>query len=188
MGSAIIKISKAGYEDYIKEAEIQRNNETTINVTLVQLKGKLVVKMRPWGRVYINNRIQENVTDTKFESELGVDTYNLKVEHPTLGYWQKDISISDAKETEIVVNFTKKIAVTISAFSESGEPFAGNIIIDGKSTGKTTPQDIQLAVGIHTITVEKPGYTSLEGKKEVLIEENYKDPVVFIFKNSGTVN
>ena len=142
----------------------------------------MIVKIRPWGKVYINNQLQESATDTKFEKEIPVDTYSLKIEHPTLGYWQKDISIKENLDTELKINFTKKIPVTISAYGENGEPFAGNILIDGKSTGKTTPQEIKLPVGYHKILVEKQGFVSEKGQRELLIEEDYEGPIVFIFK------
>jgi eukaryotic-like serine/threonine-protein kinase len=188
IGKRKIKISKTGYSEFNKEIEIKQNQEATINATLSQLMGKLIVKIRPWGKVYINNQLQENATDTKYENELAVDSYNLKVEHPTLGFWQKDINIINGNHTEIKVNFTKKIPITISAFGENGEPFAGNIMIDGKFSGKTTPQEIKVPVGFHKILVEKPGFKAVKGQREFLIEENSNESIVFILKENGNAN
>lgn len=188
IGKKKIKISKNGYSVYNEEVEIKRNQTFIINATLSQFKGKLIVKIRPWGKIYINNELQKSSTDTKYEEEMPVDTYSLKVEHPTLGYWQKDINIKKDNLTEIKVNFTKKIPVTISAFGENGEPFAGNIFIDDKFTGKTTPQELKVPVGVHKIFVEMQGFTSSGVQKPLLIDENYKEPLVFILKETGNSN
>jgi len=188
VGLKKIKISKKGYSEFGDEVLIDNDQHKTINATLSQLMGKLIVIIRPWGKIFINNELQENATDTKFENELPVDTYNLKVEHPTLGYWQKNIGLNEDQTTEIKINFNKNIPVTISAFGENGEPFAGNILIDGKNTGKTTPQEIGMPVGFHKIQIEKHGYTAIKGHRELLIEEEYKNPIVFILKKDEKVN
>lgn len=188
VGQKKIKISKNGYFEYNQIVEIMQDQETKLEATLSHLIGKLSVTIRPWGKVYINNQLQENVTDTKYEGEFAVDTYLLKVEHPTLGFWQKEITISENNQTEIKINFNKKIPLTISAFKENGEPFAGEILIDDIPTGKTTPQEIKVPVGYHRILVEKPGYSVDKGYKELLVEENYKDPIVFILKENEKVN
>jgi len=188
IGKKKIQIYKNGYSDFSDEVLIESNRQSTINATLSQLLGKLIVIIRPWGKIFINNELQENITDTKFENELPVDTYNLKVEHPTLGYWQKNVRLNEDQVTEIKINFTKNIPITISAFGENGEPFAGNILIDGKFTGKTTPQEIGMPVGFHKIQIEKQGYTAIKGQRELLIEENYKDPIIFILKRNEKIN
>jgi len=188
IGKKKIKITKYGFSEYINEIEIKQNQEAKISATLSQLMGRLVVRIRPWGKIYINNELQKSATDTKYEQEIAVDTYSLKVEHPTLGYWQKEINIKNNNLTEIKVNFTKKIPVTISAFGENGEPFAGKIFIDDKFTGKTTPQELKVPVGVHKIFVEMPGFTSSSVQKPLLIDENYKEPLVFILKENSNTN
>jgi eukaryotic-like serine/threonine-protein kinase len=188
IGNRKIKITKYGYSDFIKEVEIKNNQTTTINATLSQLTGKLTVKIRPWGTIYINDKLQKSSTDTKYETDLAVATYNIKVEHPTLGVWYKDIEIRANNNTEIIVNFTKKIPVSISAFGENGEPFAGNIFVDDKFTGTTTPQEIKLQVGLHNIKVEKEGYIAVKGQRRLLIEEDFKDAIIFILKEVGRAN
>jgi serine/threonine protein kinase len=188
VGNKKIIISKSGYSDYNEDIVISYGKTTTINATLSQLMGKLIVKTRPWGSIYINNELRKSSTDMKYEVELPVDIYNLKVKHPTLGFWQKDINITNKNITEVLINFNKKIPVTISAFGENGEPFAGKIFIDDKFTGKTTPQEIKVPIGVHKIFVEKQGFVALQGQRELLIGIDYKEPVVFILKEVEKTN
>jgi len=182
VGIQNLEISRSGYASYIEKVEIKHNEIQTINAELKEIKGKLSIKVIPWGSIYINNQIQKATSDIKFEAILAVDQYLIKIVHPTLGKWQKNVQIKTDEETKISVNFNKSVSINVSSFDEAGNPIAANIFVDNKSTGQTTPIVIKVRTGMHSFIVKKDGYISVEGERELVVDKDSIEPQKFILK------
>jgi hypothetical protein len=182
VGKHHIEIMKSGFSSFVQEVEIKKNEILNLNARLVQLNGTLSIHVRPWGSIYINDEIKKASSDIKYEVVLPVDQYNIKVVHPTLGKWQKDVQIKAETSIELNINFNRKIPVNISAFDDQGHPIFGDIILDAKNTGKSTPEELSVRIGVHKFSVKKDGYRVENGEKEIFIDENFSEPLTFILK------
>jgi serine/threonine protein kinase len=184
VGKHRIEIVKSGFSSFIEEVEIKKNEIIQLNTRLVQLEGTLSIHVRPWGSIYINDELKKASSDVKYEVALPVDQYNIKVVHPTLGRWQKNIQINTEATIALNINFNRKIPVSVSAFDEQGHPLFGEIILDAKNTGKSTPEELNVRIGVHKLSVKKDGYRVENGEKEVFIDEDFSEPLTFILKKN----
>ncbi len=122
IGKHTIEVANQGYEAFEQEIEIRQNEIYRLNAKLVRRNGNLNIQVRPWGSIYINGELQESTADIKHTLQLPVDQYDIKVEHPTLGFWQKSIQIDDKKDNDLIVNFTKQLKIQIKAIDELNSP------------------------------------------------------------------
>ena len=77
----------------------------------------------------------------------------------------------------------RNVTVTIVAVDDGGNPVRGaEIYVDGKSTGKYTPSQIQVVEGQHRIVVVHSGYQLRDSGKSITISANQKTPIRFTLK------
>lgn len=182
IGKHTIEIQKKGFETITREIEIKADKITENNFQLIQLEGKLSISVRPWGSIYINDELKKESADTKYDITLPAMQHKLTVTHPTFGKWEKTIQIESNNETEVLVNFNRKINLNIVAFDENGSPLAAEIIIDNKNTGESTPAEIVTREGLHTLTVKKEGYITSNHKDEIFVDKNTNNQHKIILK------
>jgi len=182
VGKHNLEILKPGFSTFSKNIEIIHQQTTEINATLTELIGKLSVRVKPWGSIYIDNQIQKANTDIKFEKILPEKDYMLKIVHPTFGEWEKKISIINNHEEDIVVDFTKTITVQVNALDTENRPVTAKIIVDNKPTNFTTPENIQVRPGIHSFLVEKEGFIATEDRKQFLVDHKFNKQITFVLK------
>lgn len=182
VGSHQLEISKAGYSKYSETIDIKQNQTTKITATLKELIGKLSVRVKPWGSIYIDNQIQKANTDIKFEKALPEKKYKLKIVHPTFGEWVKEITIKGGQEENIVVDFTKTITVQVNALDVENKPITAAIVVDNQPTNFSTPENIKVRPGIHTFIVQKKGFIATEDRKEILIDNKFNKAITFVMK------
>lgn len=184
VGSHTVEISKPGFLTFSDKIEIAEIGIQKVSTQLKELNGKLSVRIKPWGSIYIDNKIQKANTDRKYEIDLKENKYLLKVVHPTFGEWKKEINILHEKEEAVVIDFTKKVAVYVDALDENKNPVSAKIIVDNKLTDYITPERIQLHPGVHFFEIKKDGFIATEDRKEILIENNSQEAVKFILKRT----
>jgi hypothetical protein len=182
VGKHSLKIMKPGYFSVDEEFEIRPGQVKEINCSLYQKKGTLIVRVRPWGSIYLNKELLKASTDVKYVRELPSGKYDLEIVHPTLGKWKKSLEIMTDTISEVTVNFTAEITVQITASDENGTPIHAQIFLDGQDTGISTPADLQLRPGIHKVTVKKSGYVVENGEQEFLVDEGSGIDQSFILK------
>ncbi len=185
VGKHLIEVSHAGYASYKQTIEIKRNEITAITANLVRNEGDLSIQIRPWGSIYINGQLQKSSADIKYTVRLPVEHYDLKIEHPTLGVWQKRVEIMKDKESALMINFTKQIAIQVKAVDDQDNPLNGEIFVDGQSTGQVTPGAVSVRIGMHRIGVKKVGYVLDGGDREVLIDSGMDNILVFNLKKTN---
>ncbi|NTV84848.1 MAG: PEGA domain-containing protein, partial [Bacteroidales bacterium] len=152
VGKYMLEAFRKGYSSYRTDLEIKPDETSNISIQLDQLKGKLSIQVKPWGKIYINDQLGKEATDFKYEVELPVDDYQIKVIHPTLGKWEKLISVEAEGQKNIVVDFNREVPVSIWAFDEIGNHVFGEIFLDDHPIGRTTPLEILLRTGLHRLT------------------------------------
>ena len=179
-GKYKIKFIKSGYKDFDTILNVQHKKTTKLIAHLELPRGVLKILVRPYGSVFIDNKLKSKNSIAQLSDSLIVGSHTIKAVHPTLGHWEKQIKISDNKMNEIVVDFNKDYEVIVTS-----SPINAQIIIDGKLSGKYTPKLIKIRTGNHSISVQKKGYNLVVKEKTLLIESNIKDePIHFnLIKN-----
>jgi len=181
-GRYSIELMKPGFSTLKEEIELVPDELVQINRQLIQKKGSLSVQVRPWGSIYLDNKLIKESTDIKFITELPEGNYKLEVVHPTLGRWQKSLVVSAEEPREVSINFATMISFQVNAFDEKGLPINANIFLDGIDTGLSTPATVQARPGIHRLIVKKTGYYMENGERELLVEKETANPQTFILK------
>lgn len=125
--------------------------------------GKVEILVRPYGSIYINDELKAQDTNSPFNTELPAGRYRIKLTHPTLG--------STPTMTINVTGGSQKFVYDLSRIAKltliSNPPYC-EIFINGSSTGKYTPVQLQLKPGTYKIVLKKDGYiNSKEEKYEV---------------------
>jgi hypothetical protein len=99
-----------------------------------------------------------------------------------LGVWEKTIEITPDNTNEIIVDFNHKLKIPIAAVDDTGNPVYAEIYLDDQNTGKLTPSEIGVNVGLHKISVKKEGYLADSDPKEILVDKGFDKPQKFILK------
>ena len=181
-GSHKIDIEKNGYSLVSKSLEIKAGQIDTIMAELTRLTGRLSIQVRPWGTIYIDNQMKKSSTDLKFETELPVQEYSLKITHPTLGIWEKKVALNPEESTNLTINFNKLLNLSIYTFDQDGNPLSADLFLDEQPTNQITPAELPVRVGIHKISVKKNGYVVENNNRTVLVDNGPLEPLTFILK------
>lgn len=176
-GKHSIILRKDGYQDFSTTVNVEQNQSSVISETLITQKGIVKILVRPWGSIFVDGELKKKGTSTPYEISLPAGTHRIRVVHPTLGQWGRNIEVKENFPKEYVVDFNLMIDLVITS-----EPNFCEIFIDGKSTDKYTPKKINLRTGIHKIRVEKDGYISEE--KKINIDKTIDKPIHFQLKES----
>jgi serine/threonine protein kinase len=184
IGKHQLELKKKGYAPAKREIEVKKDEITKTKIELKRLEGRLSIQVRPWGSIFIDDALKKESADTKYQLTLPVERYKVTVTHPTLGRWERMVDIKPDKESEIVVNFNRKIPINVSAFDENGLPLIAEIFINGQDTGEVTPAEIKINVGIHKLSVKKEGYSSLSDEKEIFVDKGLENQHKIILKKN----
>jgi serine/threonine-protein kinase len=182
VGTHELVIKKEGYKTKSKTIDIQPDLTNEINVDLEAALGDLEVQAKPWGTISIDDSLRQEETNLIYTEQLTCQPHRIRVEHPTLGTWEKLVEISPEKVTQIDIDFNQKFSVVVTAFDQDNKPVYANIFVDDKNITEVTPQTIELRLGIHRISVQKEGYILTQGEKTVLVDDNLDEPLKFILK------
>ena len=185
IGINTIKIKKEGYAAYSVDIDFKTGNTQKINAILKKLYGNLSILAIPWGNIFIDNQLVLKEAQIKKEIELGAGNHQLRIEHPTLGLYEKSVKIEPEKITEVIVDFNKKHSVRIVARDVQGSDINADVLVDGKSIGQTTPINLNLTTGTYTISVSRNGYILANGPQKITIDDSLHDPLRFVLKKSS---
>ena len=184
-GENTVTIKKEGFAEYKSNIDVKAGNIQTIDVNLQQLFGSISILVIPWGNIFIDDQLISKESQLKQTMDLAAGFHQLRVEHPTLGTYDKSIRVEDDKTTEVVVNFNKTHMVGIIAKDGQGGVINADILVDGKSTGEKTPVNLNLKTGTYTISVERNGYVLANGPRKITIDETFRDPLNFVLKKTS---
>jgi len=183
-GEHQLEVSKRGYATLKQELIIKAGQTTRIDTDLIRLKGKFSFQVQPWGSVYINDSLHVAETDMAYEVNLPLDDYRVKVVHPSLGTWIKNIRNNADRATDVLVDFNQTRALRISATDTQGNPLQAAIYVDNKDTQQQTPAVISLPIGLRIISIQMPGEGQQRSTQELMIDESTKSELVFTLKEN----
>ncbi|MEJ2050672.1 MAG: PEGA domain-containing protein, partial [Calditrichota bacterium] len=76
--------------------------------------------------------------------------------------------------------------IPVTAIDDLGNSIDADIYLDGHNTGKTTPAEIIVNVGIHKFSVKKDGYTADNEETEILVDKGLDKPQKFLLRKAET--
>jgi hypothetical protein len=183
-GNYLIEAFKEGFSSEKAEVLLIGGDVDTVTIGLSPLMTTLAVQVRPWGSIYIDDQLVKKSTDLTYETEVPVKKYRIKVTHPTLGMWEKEIIPDPSNSTKITIDFNKTLMLSVQCVDEQGNPLDAEVLIDQKAVNQTTPVEIPVRIGVHTVSVKKQGYLAVNNKKTILVEKEQLEPLTFILKKS----
>ena len=176
-GKYTVSLRKSGYDDYQTFITVQKDQITDVGTKLIRLTGMIKVLAIPYGSIFLDGDLKQADTEFQYSTTLPTGTHTLRVQHPTYGFWEKVLNIESDKTTDLTIDFSKKVKVTVAA-----EPAFGEIIVNNTPTGQYTPYELDLSIGTYTIEVRRQGYELIGGPKKITIEENFDGPIWFSLK------
>ncbi len=179
VGTYQVTVTKEGYKADTIDAIIKKGKITEKTFILDEAKGELNIIVKPYGAIYIDGILHNEETDFLYSTKLQTGHHTLTLEHSGLGAkWEKQFSLKESEVKKFDVDFNKYVNVTVVSTP------TGEIYLDGKPTGKTTPKIINIRVGLHTISVRKDGFILEGGEKEINLENDLAEPLKFKLRKS----
>jgi serine/threonine protein kinase len=74
--------------------------------------------------------------------------------------WEKQVIVVSGATLDVQADLTKVLRITVVAVSSDtpAQRLRGSILVDGVPLNKTTPQEIQLTFGLHTVALQHAGF------------------------------
>ena len=167
-GSHSLIIKKSGYADAQQNIEVNREGNNVFQLDLKQLSGKLEVLVKPWGSIYIDGNLKKENTKIKYTETMPAKDYTILVIHPTMGRFEKKISIAGNQTYDLTVDFSQTYPMGIKTVNKNGEEVRARILVDGVDADAETPAEIPLRTGIHTIECKSNGNSVT---KKILVDD-----------------
>ena len=161
-GEHDITVRNAGFKIYTEKLRVGTDKPVNRTVKLTPVTGRLEILVRPFGDIYIDDRLVKGGTSGPFTTEIQGGSHRLRVVHQTLGEWQKNIEINDEKSRRYIIDFSRSMKLTITS-----RPSYAEIYINGKETGETTPKMHSFKPGTYKIKLKKDNYESPEREYKV---------------------
>jgi len=107
-GKHVLKFENDYLAKYEKTLNLKQGETLFVNVNLLDYTSWLLVAVRPWGRVYVNDSY---VSTTPFEEPVALrpGTHRLKITHPSLDAYEIDIFLSPGDTLKKVVNLEENM-------------------------------------------------------------------------------
>jgi eukaryotic-like serine/threonine-protein kinase len=156
-GQTNLRIQKIGYRLVDTTINIEKGKPNSFNFTLNSdiaggQSGGLKITSNPSGaNVWLN---QEFVGTTPYEiSELAVGSYRVLMRKKGFADYNQSVTITSNKTSTISRNLSPVGKLVVSS-----EPSGAEVLINGKTVGKTSHTIEQLEAGEHKLTIRKEGF------------------------------
>jgi serine/threonine protein kinase len=171
-GKYKVVLRKQNYEEYASLLTLTDEKSISVDVSLQPVTGQLEVLAKPFASIYIDGKLHKQYSDLTHSIELGAGPHWLRLEHPSLGFIEKRVEIEPQQIRKINFDFTRRVKLKVLAFDPLDNIVHAEILIDGQSTGRYTPGELELPVGNHTVAISHTNYLLLE--QEINLESDLK--------------
>ena len=152
-----LEVEKEGYQPMQTAFEVKAGSVVDQKVTLESLAKGLYITSQPAGAdVFINGAKQSGQTPMTFP--LAPGPYNLVLRMPGYDSYAGNVEVRDNIQTQLDVQLEEKSTVKVAWAQVETTPTGAEILVDGDSTGQTTPSRVQVPAGLHTVTMRLTGY------------------------------
>ncbi len=161
-GNQTLKLTSQWYQPQAKTVTVNDNQTTTVSFTMEPAFANITVKTTPPADILINGTKKANST---YSDRMLTGIYTLKAELDKHYPEERQLVVEAGKAQNISLNLKPKTG----RIDITSTPFDANIKLNGKDYG-TTPTTVRdLLIGSYTLTLEKPGYGTVN--KTVSITE-----------------
>ncbi|NOY74869.1 MAG: PEGA domain-containing protein [Kiritimatiellaeota bacterium] len=161
-GTYIFEFSKPGYKTTWRKIVCKENDRQDIQVNLKPTTASAILETSPPGTSVLQNGKQIGVTPLPLHNlSVGIHKYTLR--KPGCSAREVQIKVVDERPQLIKVNMTSNLGTLLVTSS----PATADILIDKSPRGKTLPKQVRkltVEQGVHTVTIQKPGYTPYNEK------------------------
>lgn len=161
-GNQTLKLTSQWYQPQAKTVTVNDNQTTTVSFTMEPAFANITVKTTPPADILINGTKKANST---YSDRMLTGIYTLKAELDKHYPEERQLVVEAGKAQNISLDLKPKTG----RIDITSTPFDANIKLNGKDYG-TTPTTVRdLLIGSYTLTLEKPGYGTVN--KTVSITE-----------------
>ena len=182
-GSLEVEIRKPYFLPTLITTEVQPLEISFVEEDLKPIVGTLRISINPPSHVYLNGKKATAEPTSSFNKKITATSHELVISNKSIGEWTRRISVIPNEEMSIDVDFSKKISIPVTAFTESNQGIHAEIFVDGEPTGMYTPAQLNLPPGKHIITVKAEGFTLVGDAREENYEMDQEVPLRFILEN-----
>ncbi len=153
-----LEVQKEGYQPMQTALQVKAGNVIDQKVALESLAKGLLLTSKPAGAdVFINGAKQSG--QTPLTLPLAPGSYNLVLRMPGYDAYATSVQVKDNIQTQLLdVPLKEKSTVKVAWAQVETNPKGAEILVDGQTTGQTTPARVQVPAGVHTVTVKLNGY------------------------------
>jgi serine/threonine protein kinase len=156
-----LEVEKDGYQPMQTAFEVKAGSVVDQKVALESLAKGLYLTSKPAGAdVFINGAKQSGQTPVTLP--LAPGPYNLVLRMPGYDAYAGNVQVKDNIQTQLDVQLKEKSTVRVAWAHVETTPTGAEILVDGTSTGQTTPSRVQVPAGLHTVTVRLTGYQQVK--------------------------
>jgi serine/threonine protein kinase len=156
-----LEVEKDGYQPMQTALQVKAGSVVDQKVTLESLAKGLYITSKPAGAdVFINGAKQSGQTPVTLP--LAPGPYNLVLRMPGYDAYAGNVQVKDNIQTQLDVQLKEKSTVRVAWAQVETTPTGAEILVDGTSTGQTTPSRVQVPAGLHTVTVRLAGYQQVK--------------------------
>ncbi len=157
-GAYQIAVRKAQRQAFTTTADVRPGRTTRVDATLAPQPAVLTLNIIPYGDILIDDSLRAESIEAAFVDTLSPGLHRVTARYRSME-WTKTLSLQPGRSQEQTIDFTRTVAIPITAQTEEGAPVPNaEIVVDGTRQGYT-PQQVQLRIGQHTVTVRKNGLT-----------------------------
>ncbi|MFQ5646963.1 MAG: PEGA domain-containing protein, partial [bacterium] len=178
IGRYTLEVSLENYQTYRKKFNLAYGQEKNFDIKLKGLPGKLKLTTTPrQARVFINGKI---IGKTNFIKELNPGTYLLHIKRAGYLESKMEVVVESQKTTELNLKLHK---TDVGEIVVKTVPEGAKVYIDSQRKGNTPLTLKYYAEGEYRISLEKPGYYTIdkmirvEGGETTLLEEQMERQV-----------
>ena len=113
-GDYLIVVSAQGFKSDSLQLRVLPEQQHTFDAQLVPESSLLRIRAYPHGAIYVNGALEEQEAISWFEKELPVGRHIVRITHPTLGEWRKEVLLEEGIE-ELRIDFSKEQQVRITS-------------------------------------------------------------------------
>ena len=152
-----LEVEKTGYQPMQTALQVKAGSVLDQKVTLESLTKGLYLTSRPAGaEVFINGAKQSGQTPVTLP--LAPGQYNLVVRLPGYEAYAGKVQVKDNIQTQLDLELNARLAWA----QVETTPKGAEILLDGTTTGQTTPARVQMPAGLHTLVVRLDGYQQVK--------------------------
>jgi hypothetical protein len=163
-----LEVQKEGYQSVQTALQVKSGDTQDQKLKLESLAKGIFISSQPSGAdVFINGAKQSGQTPVTLP--LAPGQYNLVLRLQGYEPYAGGIQVKDNVQTQLNVPLNEKSAMRVAWAQVNTNPKGAEIIVDGTSTGQVTPARVQIAAGLHTVTLRLNGFQ--QSKRTVQVSE-----------------